>query len=108
MKLAFRAAAVIALACLLGVATQAEEKKKVTLKGIITCGKCDLGETPACSNVIKVKEDGKEVIYYFNDKGREEKYHCCKAPKAGSVTGVVEEKDKKKWITPDKDGVKFD
>jgi hypothetical protein len=86
------------------------DAKSVTLKGTIVCSKCELGETPACGQAIKVKADDKEVIYYFVDKAGKEPYHgtVCKSPTVGSVTGVVSEKDKKKFITPDKDGVKFD
>jgi hypothetical protein len=101
----------LVVGCAMVLAVQAEEKdKKVTLKGEITCTKCGLSETKACGNAIQVKEDGKTVTYYFNDKGKASPYHgkICTAPKNGSVTGVVSEKDKKKFITPDKDGVKFD
>jgi hypothetical protein len=86
----------------------AADDKEVTLKGTILCAKCELKETPACANAIRVKEDGKDVVYYFKDKGGKEPYHkdCCQAPVEGSVKGVVAEKDGKKWITPAKDGVK--
>ena len=84
--------------------------KEETLKGTIVCTKCELGETDACGTAIKVKVDDKDVVYYFADKGKSEKYHAkiCQSPGKGSVTGVVSEKDKKKWITPSKDGVKFE
>jgi len=84
--------------------------KEETLKGTIVCTKCELGETDDCGNAIKVKAGDKEVVYYFLDKGKVEKYHknICSSPAKGSVTGVVSEKDKKKYITPSKDGVKFD
>jgi len=87
-----------------------EKGKEETLKGTIVCTKCELGETPDCGNAIKVKVDGKDVVYYIKDKGKKEKYHgkFCTAPAEGSVTGVVSEKDKKKFITPSKDGVKID
>lgn len=88
---------------------QAQEKdKEVTKKGTILCTKCELMETKACGNAIKVKEDGKDVVYYFVDNGAKEKYHkdICGGPKPGSVTGVVGEKDKKKTIKPSK--VEFD
>lgn len=91
----------------------AEEKKgkgkEETLKGTFVCTKCSLGETPACGNAIKVKVDGKDVVYYLADTGRKEKYHgkFCTSPAEGSVTGVVSEKDGKKIITPSKDGVKI-
>jgi hypothetical protein len=88
--------------------TRAADEKEVTLKGTILCAKCELKETKACANAIRVKEEGKDVVYYFKDKGAKEPYHkaCCAAPVEGSVKGVVAEKDGKKWITPAKDGVK--
>ena len=87
-----------------------KKDKEVTLKGTIVCTKCELGETSDCANAIKVKEDGKDVVYYFDDNGKAEKYHAtiCTEPRKGSVTGVVTTKDKKKYIKPKKDGVKFD
>ncbi len=92
------------------VAKASAEDKEVTLKGTILCGKCELKETKDCSNVIRVEEDGKEVVYYFKDNGKKEKYHknICTEPKKGSVTGIVSEKDGKKFITPKKGGVKFE
>jgi hypothetical protein len=90
----------------------AEEKggKEETIKGSIVCTKCELGETDDCAQAIKTKIDGKEVVIYFIDKGKKEKYHgkICQGPANGSVTGVVSTKDKKKYITPSKDGVKFE
>jgi Family of unknown function (DUF6370) len=87
-----------------------DKDKEVTLKGTLTCGKCDLKKSDDCANVLKVTEkvDGKDtdVIYWLKDEGKTEKYHACTKPKMASVTGVVSEKDGKKWITPSKDGVK--
>jgi hypothetical protein len=75
-------------------------KKEVTLKGKITCAKCDLGVEAACATVVVVKEDKKDVVYYFDPKGHK-KFHSavCTDSKAGSVTGVVSEENKKKTIT---------
>jgi hypothetical protein len=109
----------LALAMFVAVAVlataRAEEEKKaepktVTLKGTICCSKCELGETKKCGNSIKVKEGEKNVVYYFIDKGNKEKYHgkICSAPAPGSVTGLVSKKDGKNFITPAKDGVKYD
>jgi hypothetical protein len=95
----------IALAVLLSA--QADEAKKVTLKGNLVCGKCKLKETDICSNALVVKKDGKEEIYWLKDKGKKEKYHACTAPKAAEVTGTVSTKDGKKYITPEKGGVKL-
>jgi hypothetical protein len=79
--------------------------KEVTLKGTILCAKCELKQTPKCTTAILVKEDGKDVVYYFLDKGSKEDYHeevCGGGKKEGTVTGVVSEKDGKKWIKPSK------
>jgi len=93
------------------VGVQAEDKnKEQTLKGTITCAKCDLhvkGQTK-CATVIKVTQKDKATkgtdkekvtIYYFDTQGHKE-YHgdICKKPKEGKVTGTVSEKDGKKYI----------
>ena len=104
MRLAGTLLAVLALVCLFTVRAQAADKE-VTLTGQIMCAKCELKEAKKCQTVIRVKEDGKEVTYYFLDRGNKEDYHepvCGSGRKAGSVTGVVTEKDGKKWITPKK------
>ncbi|MEI7683723.1 MAG: DUF6370 family protein [Planctomycetota bacterium] len=64
--------------------------KETTLKGTITCGKCDLGVTKTCATVIVTKEGGKDVVTYFDAAGHK-KFHkdTCNEPKAGTVTGVV-------------------
>jgi RecG-like helicase len=82
----------------------AKPAKEVTLKGKITCAKCELNEGAKCANVIIVKEGGKDVVYYFIDKGAGEKYHkeICKEGKEGTVTGVVSEQGGKKMIKPSK------
>ncbi len=98
----------LAACCCLVFSSRAAEKsakKEVTLKGTIMCAKCELGEAKKCQTVIQVKKDGKEVTYYFKDKGSREEYHeevCGGGRKEGTVTGVVSEKDGKKWITPSK------
>jgi hypothetical protein len=78
---------------------------EVTLTGKIMCARCELKETPKCQNAIRVTDGGKTVTYYFLDKGAAEDYHeaiCGNGQKAGKVTGVVSEKNGKKWITPKK------
>jgi hypothetical protein len=79
------------------------DDKEVTLKGDITCAKCDLKLADKCATVIKVKEGGKDVVYYFDDAGHK-KYHSkvCTESKEGSVTGKVSDKDGKKIITVSK------
>lgn len=97
------------------VARAVEKKppaKEVTLKGELACGKCvfEVEGLKKCTNAIKVKEGGKDVVYILIDKGPGEPYHkgICKATKKGSVTGVVSKKDGQNYIKPSKDGVKFD
>jgi hypothetical protein len=99
------------LACGLGLAlvtgTRADDKKEVTLKGTILCAKCALkteGVTK-CTTAIQVKEDGKDVVYFFDDKGAKEDYHdevCGGGMKDGTVTGAVTKKDGKNYIKPTK------
>jgi hypothetical protein len=100
--------AALAVGCLLVGGTLADDKpaaKEVTLKGEILCAKCALKEAKACQNAIKVKEAGKEVTYFFDDKGAKEEYHeevCGGDKKEGTVKGTVSEKDGKKYIKPAK------
>ncbi len=109
MKVAFSMLLGLAVLLVLVVRAQADDKE-VTLKGTILCAKCELKEAKKCTNAIRVKENDKEIVYLFKDKGNKEKYHkeICQATKEGSVTGVVSEEDGKKYIKPSKDGVKFD
>jgi len=88
----------LSLAVVLGflVLARAEDEKEKTLKGTITCAKCDLKLIKGkCHTVIKVKD----TVYWFDDVGSK-KYHkpICTEAKEGTVKGVVSEKDNKKWI----------
>jgi hypothetical protein len=83
----------------------AQEKKETTLKGTITCAKCDLkveGQK-ACATVITVKKADKTTVYYF-DTAAHKKYHqdVCREAKPGSVTGTVSKKGEKNIITVEK------
>jgi hypothetical protein len=104
MRLLATFLSVFTLVGVLALTAQAADKE-VTLKGKIMCGKCALKQAKKCATVIQVKEDGKDVVYWFLDKGTKEKYHeevCGGAVKEGSVVGNVFEKDGKKWIKPTK------
>jgi hypothetical protein len=103
MKAAWSMLLGLAVVCALVATLQADDKDDVkTLKGKITCAKCDLAldGQKSCATVIQVKEDDKEVIYWF-DKDSNKKYHgqICKEAKKGVVKGKVKEKDDKKWVT---------
>ena len=81
-------------------AGEKKEEKEVTLKGTITCPKCDLKTEKACWTVLVVKKDKKDVVYYF-DKEANKKHHgtiCTEAMK-GEVTGVVSKEGKKNILT---------
>lgn len=101
----------MAVALCFTLSSSADDKAKdVTLKGTICCAKCELKQAKTCTNAIKVKEDGKDVVYLFEDKGGKASYHgkICQTTKEGEVTGVVSEKDGKKYIKPKDDkAVKF-
>jgi hypothetical protein len=104
MRLLATFLSVFALVGVLALTAQAADKE-ATLKGKIMCGKCALKQAKKCATVIKVNEDGKEVVYWFLDKGTKEEYHeevCGGAVKEGTATGTVFEKDGKKWIKPKK------
>jgi hypothetical protein len=101
----------IALALVFVVAifasVQAAEDKEETLKGTITCAKCDLKKEKACATVIVVKKDGKDVVYYFDtESGKKNHKTICTEAKKGQVTGTVK-KDGEKMVVTVKE-VKFD
>ena len=87
----------------LGGVQGGEKDKAVTLKGTITCAKCDLKVEKKCATVIKVSEDGKDVVYYLDDESAKKNHKkICTEAKKGSVTGKVSEKDGKKIVTATK------
>jgi hypothetical protein len=101
----------IALALALGFAAaslagsiNAEDKKAETktVTGKMVCTKCTLEETKTCGHAVKVKEGGKDVVYYLKDKGGKEAYHKGVCPGGSEadvkVTGKVVVKDGKKYI----------
>jgi hypothetical protein len=77
-----------------------EKGKEVTLKGKITCPKCDVGTETKCWTIIIVKGDDKKEKTYWFDKAANKKYHAdiCMGSKEGTVVGVVDAKDEKKLV----------
>ena len=88
-------AVALALVAVIATAQARPDKDEKTLKGTVTCAKCDLGVESKCATVIKVKgDDGKDVVYYFDQKGDKANHgKICKSPKEGSVTGTVSSAD---------------
>jgi hypothetical protein len=77
-----------------------------TLTGSMMCAKCTLKKADAqeCQNVLVVKDaQDKATEYYIVKNDVSEKFgHQCKGEKPAVVTGSIEEKDGKIWITPTK------
>jgi len=100
--------------CLNFVSAVADEKpgeaKEVKLTGTLVCGSCKLNESKKCANVLQVKEKDKVINYWLSDKGNDEAYHekICGGGelKDVTVTGVVSDKDGKKWVKASKVDVK--
>ena len=69
---------------------------EVTLKGTALCGKCELKQDAKCNCVLKVKEAGKDVLYYLSGKV-DHKADFCQGTKDMTVVGHA---------GPEKDGHK--
>jgi hypothetical protein len=94
-------AAIIATAFLASFVTSVVAEDEQTIKGEALCAKCELHETDKCKTAIRVKVDGKDVIYYTVDNDVSKKFHkkICQGPAKVKAVGKVEEKDGKKLIT---------
>ena len=102
MKVLISGLTVVALAFVLCSGADADDKdnpKEVTLKGNITCAKCDLKVEKSCATVIVSKVDGKDVTYYF-DAAANKKHHgaICTEAKKGTVVGAIMGDAKKRTI----------
>ena len=90
-----------------GMVSIFEVGKEKKLTGEICCAKCELGLEAKCATAIKVKEDGKDVVYYFDPQTHKKEHSkYCTSSKEGTVTGTVEEKDGKKVVKVTKIEVK--
>ena len=81
------------------VVAKDEAAKEETLKGTITCGKCDLKLVDKCATVIKVGEK----VYWF-DEASSKKFHkeVCTEAKEGTVVGTVKKDGDKMVVTATK------
>lgn len=85
--------------------TAAVAGEKVTLEGKIACAKCTLGFEGAgeCQNVLVVqsKKDAEPSYFYLVENEVAKEFgHACGGSKGAIVTGTVEDKDGKQWLTP--------
>lgn len=87
-------------AALVSFAPAADKKDEVkTFTGKLVCAKCTLKEAPKCTHALKVKEAGKDVIYYVDDKNANHPDVCPEGTELDAkVTGKLVEKDGKKTI----------
>jgi hypothetical protein len=98
--------ALVAVLSWAGIA-RADEEKIMALKGTLACAKCVLHEegVKECQSVLQVKDGDKTVNYYLtsNDISKPAHPKVCKAAVENvTVTGVVTEKDGKKWLAATK------
>ena len=80
-----------------GLAASARAGDETTVTGKVVCAKCSAKKAEACQNML-VTADGQE--YWLAKTEAANKFgHVCKGEKNAKVTGTVEEKDGKKWLT---------
>ncbi len=95
----------LALAIVVGFVTTLPAAADTTVSGNVVCAKCTLKKADAkqCQDVLVVKDGDKTTEYYITKNAVSEKFgHTCTGSKPASVTGSVETKDGKTWITPTK------
>ena len=101
MRKLTKLSAALLMAFALVLPAMAGEGEAVTLDGELQCARCTRQEKDleACQNVLVVKEDGKESLYYLAGNEANHEYgDVCMDSRRVRVTGLVEEKDGRKWI----------
>jgi hypothetical protein len=95
----------LALVLVVGLVAVTAAADEATLTGNVMCAKCTLKKADAkkCQDVLVVKDGDTTTEYYVTKNDVSEKFgHKCSGQKPATVTGTVEEKDGKKWITATK------
>ncbi len=95
----------LALALVVGLVAAVPAAADTTLSGSIMCATCTVKKADAkqCQDVLVVKDGDKTAEYYITKNAVSEKFgHTCTGEKPATVTGSVETKDGKAWITPTK------
>ena len=88
---------------LLTLPLSAEEKEQ-TITGDGQCAKCSLKQADSCQNAIKVKKDGKDIVYLLEPNDVSKAFHskiCTKTEKV-TATGKVKEEGGKMKMTASK------
>jgi hypothetical protein len=96
----------LAVALVLGLAASVPAGDETTVTGKVMCAKCSLKKADAskCQDVLVSKADDGKVTHYYIAKTEAAKAfgHVCQNEKPAVVTGTIEEKDGKTWISPSK------
>jgi hypothetical protein len=87
------------LLALVGSPAVAKDDKEETLKGTITCAKCDLKLATKCHTVIKV---GDKVYWFDEESSKKNHKTICTEAKEGTVVGTVKKEGDKLIVTPTK------
>ncbi|MGB7767478.1 MAG: DUF6370 family protein [Verrucomicrobiia bacterium] len=93
------------LAATFAVSALAADNSKVTLTGMMVCGKCKLHITKDCQDVLQVEKDGKTVNYFLTMNKVAKKFHpniCQNDGEKVTVTGKVSETDGKEVLVASK------
>jgi hypothetical protein len=97
------ALSLVVVLLLSGIALAGHHEKTVTVKGNVTCAMCTLKTGKECQDVLVVKKGEEKVLYYVVKNDVSNKFgHGCGTEKPAVVTGTVEEKDGKMWLTATK------
>lgn len=105
MKNALRVlSAVLLVVGFAAAAPAGEHADTMTVEGKILCAKCTLKKADAteCQNVLVVEGDHAGEYYLTDNEVAEEYGHVCGGSKPAVVTGTVEKKDGKAWLTATK------
>ena len=83
------------------LAGDAAAAKEINLEGKLACAKCVLKAADAkdCQTVLVV---GDKQYYIVKNDVAEKSGHNCEGEKAAAVSGTVQEKDGKMWLTATK------
>jgi hypothetical protein len=103
MKLVGRIGLAVCMA--LGLALAAGAEDAVSLTGDLVCAKCTLAKADAkdCQDVLVVAAgDATKEYYLVKNEVAKAFGHACMGKKPAAVTGSVEEKDGKQWLTATK------
>lgn len=102
MKTWYRSLFALMLLCAFASLVSAGDAKEVTLSGTMLCAKCALKEPDfkECQNVLVVEGDHAGQYYLAKNEVADKIGHLCGGKKlTATVTGTLEQKDGKTWIT---------